>query len=70
MKEYNLGTSLMVQCLRLYTPNTGILASISGLGTGSHIPKLTVHMLPLRIPQATTKTEDLAVPQIRPGTAE
>ena len=34
------GTSLVVQWLRLETPNTGGLGSISGQGTRSHMPQL------------------------------
>ena len=37
-----LGTSLLIQCLRLYIPNAGGLGSISGQGIDptSHIPQL------------------------------
>ena len=34
------GTSLVVQWLRLCTPNAGSPGSIPGQGTGSHVPQL------------------------------
>ena len=34
------GTSLMVQWLRLHTPNAGGLGLIPGQGTRSHMPQL------------------------------
>ena len=45
----SLGTSLVVQWLRLCAPNSGGLGSISGQGTRSHTPQL-------KIQHATTKT--------------
>ena len=36
------GTSLVVQWLRLHTPNAGGLGSIPGQGTGSHMPQLKI----------------------------
>ena len=41
-KEY-IGTSLVVQWLRLCAPNTGDLGSIPGQGTRSHMSQLIVH---------------------------
>ncbi|TEA34510.1 hypothetical protein DBR06_SOUSAS10710064, partial [Sousa chinensis] len=49
--------SLIVQWLRLCSPNAGGLGSIPGQGTGSHMPQLRVHMLQLKIPHAATKTQ-------------
>ena len=37
-----IGTSLVVQELRLHTPNAGDLGSISGQGTRSHMPTLKI----------------------------
>ena len=48
------GISLVVQWLRLCVPNAGVLGSIPGQGTRSH-------MLKLKIPNAKTKTEYLCV---------
>ena len=45
------GTSLLVQWLRLCTPNAGDLGSIPGQGTRSH-------MAQLKTPHAASKTED------------
>ncbi|TEA38516.1 hypothetical protein DBR06_SOUSAS110424, partial [Sousa chinensis] len=44
--------SLVVQWLRLRTPNAGGLGSIPGHGTRSHMPQLRVHMPQLKIPHA------------------
>ena len=50
IKSGGLGNSLVVQWLRLPTPNAGGLGSIPGQGTRSHVPQLkTLH--------ATTKTQ-------------
>jgi len=43
--------SLMVEWLRLHTPNADVLASIPGQGTRFHTPKL-------KMPHAVGKTED------------
>ena len=51
-----VGTSLVVQWLRLCTPNSGGLGSIPGQGTRSHMPQLRVRMPQLKIPHAATKT--------------
>ena len=57
--------SLVIQCLRLRTPNIGDLGSILGQGTRSHMTLLRVYLLQLRILMsqikilhATTKTQD------------
>ncbi|TEA28872.1 hypothetical protein DBR06_SOUSAS4010089, partial [Sousa chinensis] len=52
------GTSLVVQWLRLHTPNAGSPGSIPGQGTRSHMPQLRVRVPQLKIPHATTKIED------------
>ena len=44
-----LGTSCMVQWVRLCTPNAVGPGSIPGQGTRSHMPQLSVHMLQLSI---------------------
>ena len=64
-------TSLVVQWLKLFTPNTGVLGLIPGQGTRSHILPLRRHMpqlkkkkkkrcwmLQLKILYAATKTKD------------
>ena len=56
-KKKSLGTSLVVQWLRLCTPNAGGLSLTPGQGTRSHMLQLTVHMLQLKIPRAATKTQ-------------
>ena len=43
-KEFSLGTSLVVQWLRLCAPNAGGLGSIPGQGTKFHMLQLRVHM--------------------------
>ncbi|TEA28986.1 hypothetical protein DBR06_SOUSAS11410026, partial [Sousa chinensis] len=48
--------SLVVQWLRLCTPNAGGLGSISGRGTRSHMPQLRVRMPQLKILHASTKS--------------
>ena len=57
-KGATLGTSLVVQWLRLWTPNAVGLGSIPGQGTRSHMPYLRGHMPQRRqkIWYATTKT--------------
>ena len=54
------GTCLVVQWLRLHTPNAAGLGSIPGQETRSHLPQRRVCMLPLKIPHAAT--EDPAKP--------
>ena len=48
--------STKVQYLRLRAPSAGGLGSIPGQGTRSHMPKLRVSMLQLKIQPASTKT--------------
>ena len=48
-------TSLVVQWVRLHTPNAGGPGSIFDLGTRSRKPQLRVRMLQLRSPHAATK---------------
>ena len=50
------GTSLVIQWLRLHTPNAGGPGSILGQGTRSHMPQLRVRILQLKIPHASVKT--------------
>ena len=50
VEEINLGTSLVVQWLRLHAPNARGLGSIPGQGTRSHMPQL-------KILHAATKTQ-------------
>ena len=50
-----LGTSLVVQWLRLWAPNAGGPGSIPGQGTRSHMPQLRPHMLQLKILHMATK---------------
>ncbi|TEA37609.1 hypothetical protein DBR06_SOUSAS5310036, partial [Sousa chinensis] len=50
-----LGTSLVVQWLRLHTPNAGGLGSIPGQGTRSHTSQLRVRMLQLKNLHAASK---------------
>ena len=51
------GTSLVVQWLRLHTPNAGGPGLIPGQEIRSRLPQLRVHMLQLKIPCAATKTQ-------------
>ena len=51
---YNLGTSLVVQWLRLCAPNAG---SIPGQVTRADMPQLGVYMPQVKIPHATAKTQ-------------
>ena len=43
-QSINLGTFLVVQWLRLCSPNEGGPGSIPGLGTRSHVPQLRPHV--------------------------
>ncbi|TEA23632.1 hypothetical protein DBR06_SOUSAS910357, partial [Sousa chinensis] len=47
--------SLVVQWLRLCSPNAGGPSLILGQGTRSHMPQLRVCMLQLKFPHAATK---------------
>ena len=51
-----LGTSPVIQWLRLCTPSAGGSGLIPGQGTRSHMQKPRVCMLQLHIPYAATKT--------------
>ena len=55
-KSEQIGTSLVVQWLRLCAPNAGGLVSIPGQGTRSHLQQLRVHMPQLKTLHAATKT--------------
>ena len=44
------GASLVVQWLRRSAPSAGVLGSISGQGTRSHMLRLRVHMPRLKYP--------------------
>ena len=59
IKNKVLGTSLIVQWLRLRAPNAGSLGLIPGQGTRSHMPQIRVRMSQLNIPNAATMIEDL-----------
>lgn len=59
-KKTDTEISLVVQWLRLRTPNAGSLGSIPGQGTGAHGPQLSLH--------AANKRS--RTPQPRPGTAK
>ena len=52
-----VGTSLVVQWLRLYNPNVGAWDLIPGHGTGSHIPQLNSHAA-TKDPNVSMQTED------------
>ena len=53
----HVGTSLVVQWLRLRTPSEGGPGSIPGLGTRSPMPHLKVFMLQQKILWAAVKTQ-------------
>ena len=40
LNKYTVGTSLVVQWLRLQAPNAGVLGLTPGQGTRSHMPQL------------------------------
>ena len=50
-----IGTSLVVQWLRLHAPSAGAPCLIPGQGTRSHMLQLRVRMPQLKIPCAATK---------------
>ena len=54
-KSEQIGTSLVVQWLRLCAPNAGDPGSIPGQGTRSHMLQLRVCMPQLKTPYAETK---------------
>ena len=57
-KKWSKGTSLVVQRLRLHTPNAGCPGLIPSRETRSHVPQLRVHTMQLKIPRAALKIED------------
>ena len=64
LKKAHSGTSLVVQWLRLCTPNAGGPGSIPGQGTRSHMPQLKIlhdttkiSHVATKIPSAITKTQ-------------
>ena len=50
-----MGTSLVVQWLRIRAPNAGGPGSIPGQGTRSRMLQLRAHMLQLKDPTCATK---------------
>ena len=64
----DIGTSLVVQWLRLCAPNAGDPGSIPGWETRSHMLWLRVHMLQLKIICAATKRPHM--PQLRSRAAK
>ena len=54
-KKERPGTSLVVQWLRLHTPNEGSPGLTPGQGIRSHIPQLRAHVPQLKIPNVATK---------------
>ena len=64
------GTSLMVHWLRPHVPNAGGPGSIPDQGTRSHTLQRRVRMLQLKNLNAATKTEDPAMPKLRPSAAK
>ena len=52
-----LGSSLVVQWLRLCTPSAGASCSIPSQGTRSHIPQLRVHKPELKDREYMIKTQ-------------
>ena len=62
------GTSLVVQWLRLCTPNSGGLGLIPDLGARSHMPQLRACMPHLK--KSCTPQQISGVLQLRPGTAK
>ena len=62
-KNYDLGTSLVVQWLRLHIPNAGGPGSIPGQGTK------TLHDVTKKISHVAMKIKDPHVSQLKPSTA-
>lgn len=54
--KYNSGTCMVVQRLRLYTPEAGGRGLTPGQRTGSHLSQLRVRTLQMKTPHATKKT--------------
>ena len=57
LKIVSGGTSLVVQGLKLHTPNARGPGSNHGQGTRSHMPQLRACKLQLKIPRAATRTQ-------------
>ena len=69
-KKFFLGTSLVVQQLRLCASREGGLGSLPGRGTRSHVVQ-TVHMPQLNQEfTCTLQLQDPVLPQLRPRTAK
>ena len=47
-----VGTSLLIQWLRLHITKAGGLGLIPGQGTSAHMSQLRIHMLQLKIPHS------------------
>ena len=62
-KNYDLGTSLVVQWLRLHIPRARGPDSIPGQGTK------TLHDVTKKISRVAVKIKDPHMSQVRPGTA-
>ena len=62
LEKYLWGTSLVVQWLRLCTPNAGTPGSIPGQGTGSHMPQLKLLNAAMIIDDPVCCNQDLAQP--------
>ena len=67
-KGQHLGTSLVIQWLRLYAPNAGEPGLIPGWGTRSYVPQLRVRKTQLKIPRGATERSH--VPRLRPDGAK
>ena len=58
----NRGTPLGGPVVRRHAPNVGGLGLIPGQGTTPSMVQLRIHRTKLKVPHATTKTEDPAHP--------
>ena len=58
MKIKGVGTSLVVQWLRLHAVNARGQGLIPGQGTRSHVLQLRVRMVQVKIPRAAMKIQD------------
>ena len=56
-KHQRIWTSLVVQWLRLHTPNAGHLGSVPGWGAGSRMPQLKILHMATKILRAAAKTQ-------------
>ena len=68
--EMSIGTSLVVQWLKLHAPSAGGLGSIPGQGTRSHMLQLRVLMPQLKDHTFLQQRFKTCVWQLRPATAE